>query len=316
MGTHPIFESDFDCLTASNMILRRLLSSSSRPATKASIKDQMRAMEKKKTKSSATKNLKTKLAADTAEAQKIKQVSRLHRIALSKAMPDVFPDRSSVPKYHDQVLDMYITKRYGKEKLASLSEQERLDYKGEIVKAIADHGVAVALPMEAIATISTCCFCLITYLVWKNNEKSITEEKKGEDAFDIASVSELEQIKEIQIVHSITTPSLMQQQLVPTGPDTYLASHRALGAIDFVTGEPTNESSLLTAPVPIPPYFVRNNYLFGIFPNIPPLLLSEEYEQCQLSDIIKYELWASVNSNWRALIESLSSILAYLPSMK
>ena len=74
------------------MTLKRLLSLSNRPLNKASIKEQMRSMEKKK--KSTTKNLTTKLAADKEKAAKLKEVNRLHQMVLAKALPDVFPDRN------------------------------------------------------------------------------------------------------------------------------------------------------------------------------------------------------------------------------
>ena len=65
------------------------------------------------------------------------------------------------------------------------------------------------------------------------------------------------------------------QQLRPDSPAAYLTCHRNLGNVDFVTGEPINEKSTLTAPLAVPPYFVSSNYLFGLFPNIAPLILSQ-----------------------------------------
>ena len=77
--------------------------------------------------------------------------------------------------------------------------------------------------------------------------------------------------------------------------ENYAKFHTSLGSVNFVTGEPTNEPRLTEVyeMTKSDRLLITNSFIF--FTGSRPLIFSTNYEDCLLSDVIKYDLWKSIN---------------------
>ena len=133
-------------------------------------------------------------------------------------------------------------------------------------------------------------FCSTVYIIYVKAE----EERKD---YQEELRSEVIEEKTYNLDELRSQLKISGQPLNLPNAENYAQFHANMGNVNFVTGEPTNEPRFTEVyeMTKSDRLLITNSFIF--FTGQRPLIFSSNYEDCILSDLIKYDLWKSINDS-------------------